>query len=433
MGNKDQFIPVSNETGANDSNRKAAGLLSKVKTFESFRSRPYRYYFLSMVGQWSAMNMQMVANSLLAYRITGSGAILGLVALGNALPSMLLSLFGGVVADRMQKKTLLQIGQAAAALVTLVIGFALITGYMSPKHPESWWVLLATSVFGGIVAAFTMPARQSLIPELVGRNELMNAVSLNTMGMNIFRLASPAIAGFVIDAISFEAAYFIMAGLFIIGVFFTAFLPRTSIIKVKRNSTLVDIKEGLKYMQSRRDILFFLAYGFIFVVLFIPFQNLLPLFTEDILKVGATGQGVLMSVSGAGALTASIISASLPGRKRGLIHIIATMCVGLALAAFAFSNNWFLSLGLMVIIGMGQTWHVTTGTTLLQSLTEPQYLGRVMSILMMNWGLSGLGTFLGGALADGIGAQWSIGGFAITLFMVSVFVLLFIPRIRRLD
>ena len=269
-------------------------------------------------------------------------------------------------------------------------------------HPFYW----------NCLAAFTMPARQSIIPELVGRNELMNAVSLNTMGMNIFGLASPAIAGFIIDGISFEAVYFIMAGLFFMGMVFTSFLPRTSIVQTN-NNTLTDIKEGLKYMQRRHNILFLLIYGFVFVVLFMPFQNLLPLFTEDILRVGATGQGILMSVSGAGALTASIISASLPGKKRGIIHIIATLTVGLALAVFAFSTNWFLSLALMAFIGMGQTWHVTTGTTMLQTFTEPQYLGRVMSILMMNWGLSGLGTFFGGVLADSIGAQWAIGGLAL--------------------
>lgn len=433
MDNNKQINSHNNDLFSEKENgSKVSSLLSKVHTFESFKNRDFRYYFFSMVGQWSSMNMQMVANSLLAYRITGSAAILGLVALANALPLMLLSLFGGVVADRMQKKTLLQIGQAATGITSLVIAFAIMIGYMSATHPESWWILLATSIFTGIVAAFTMPARQSIIPELVGRNELMNAVSLNTMGMNIFRLASPAIAGFIIDGISFEAVYFIMAGLFFMGMVFTSFLPRTSIVQTN-NNTLTDIKEGLKYMQRRHNILFLLIYGFVFVVLFMPFQNLLPLFTEDILRVGATGQGILMSVSGAGALTASIISASLPGKRRGIIHIIATLTVGLALAVFAFSTNWFLSLALMAFIGMGQTWHVTTGTTMLQTFTEPQYLGRVMSILMMNWGLSGLGTFFGGVLADSIGAQWAIGGLALLLSMISVFALIFVPTIRKID
>jgi MFS family permease len=409
------------------------GMLGKIKTFESFKSRPFRFYFLGMVGQWSAMNMQMVTNSLLAYRITGSSAILGIVALANAIPTLLLSLFGGVVADRVQKKTLLQIGQATSVLAVVVIGIALTTGYMSSAHPESWLVLLATSIFTGIVAAFTMPARQSIIPELVNRSELMNAVSLNTMGMNVFRLASPAIAGFLIDTISFEAVYFIMAGLFGLGVLFTAFLPRTSIVAVSSSSPITDIKEGLGYIKSKPVVLFLLVFGFSFVVMFMPFQNLLPVFSESILKVGATGLGVLMSVSGAGALVSSIIFASIPSKRRGLIHLTATLVLSTALIIFSFSGNWVLSMILMIFIGMGQTGHVATGITLIQTLTEPQYMGRVMSILMMNWGLSGLGTFLAGVLGEGIGVQWAIGGFAMVLASFSLAALIFAPKIRRLD
>jgi MFS family permease len=410
-----------------------ASLLSRVKTFESFQSRPFSFYFGGMVGQWSAMNMQMVTNSLLAYRITGSGTILGIVALGNALPTLFLSLFGGVIADRMPKKILLQFGQAAAALVTLIIGIALLTGYMSSAHPESWWILLATSAFTGTVGAFTMPARQSIIPELVDRAHLMNAVSLNTMGMNIFRLASPAIAGFLIDSISFAAVYFIMAALFIIAIIFTGFLPKTATASSNRSNPLEEIKQGVKYVRGNSAVLFLLSFAFAVVLFFMPFQNLLPIFADDILKVGATGLGILMSVSGAGALTASIFFASIHVRRRGLIHILTTLTLSLALAVFAFSSNWTLCLILMIVIGVGQTGHVTTGTILLQSLTETQYMGRVMSLLVMNFGLSGLGTFLAGVLSDHISAQWTIGGFAMILILVSLSALIFARNIRKIN
>jgi MFS family permease len=411
----------------------SVGRLGKLKTFESFKSRGFSFYFLSMVGQWSAMNMQMVSNSLLAYRITGSTAILGIVALGNALPMMLLSLFGGVVADRMQKKTLLQIGQASAAIATLIIGIFVTTGYMSSKNPESWLLLLGTSAFTGVVGAFTMPARQSIIPELVDRKLLMNAISLNTMGMNIFRLASPAIAGFLIDTVSFEAVYYIMTGLFALGVIFTTFLPRTASVAVKSSSPVEDIKEGILYMRGKPIILFLLLFGFSFVVMFMPFQNFLAVFSDSILKVGATGMGILMSVSGAGALCASFVFASIPPKKRGLIHLLSTLVMSIALVVFSFSNVWALSLILMIFIGFCQTGHVTTGTTLLQSLTEPQYMGRVMSILMMNWGLSGLGTFLAGILAESISVQWAVGGFAMVLMAFSAAAIIFVPSIRKLD
>jgi MFS family permease len=140
-----------------------------------------------------------------------------------------------------------------------------------------------------------------------------------------------------------------------------------------------------------------------------------------------------MSVSGAGALCASFVFASIPPKKRGLIHLLSTLGMSIALVVFSFSNIWILSLILMVFIGFGQTGHVTTGTTLLQSLTEPQYMGRVMSILMMNWGLSGLGTFLAGILAESISVQWAIGGFAMVLMAFSAAVIVFVPSIRKLE
>jgi MFS family permease len=407
-------------------------ILGKFKTFESFQSRGFSFYFLGMIGQWSAFNMLLITNSLLAYRITGSGTILGVVALGNALPTLLLSLLGGVVADRMPKKTLLQVSQATSVMITVIIGLALLKGYLSPTHPESWWVLLATSVISGIVFAFTMPARQSIIPELVDSAHLMNAISLCTMGMNTFRLISPAVAGFIIDAVSFEFAYFVMAGLFFSGMAFTFFIPNVSVAAVKHN-LLDDIQQGLHYVRGNYVVLFSLSFGFINVLLFMPFQNLLPIFTDDIIKIGATGLGIFMSAFGGGALFLSTLFASMPIPRRGLIHLIFTLIFSMALAAFAFSPYWILSLILIFIIGIGQTGHVTTGMALTQSMTEPRYMGRVMSLFVMNLGLSGLGTFLAGVLSDRISPQWTIGAFATILSMNSIAALIFAPKIRKLN
>jgi MFS family permease len=417
----------------NNSVNKSAGFFSKIHTFESFKFAYYRYFFFGMVGQWSAMNMQIVTNSLLAYRVSGSGAILGLVALMNALPMLILSIFGGVVSDRAQKKTLLQIGQVASSLVSLTIGIFLLNGYLSIQHPHSWVVLLFTSTFQGIVAAFVVPSRQAIIPELVPHKSLMNAVSLYTMGMNIFRLASPAIAGILIDTVGFEWVYFIMAGLFASGIIFNAFLPKSKQSANRGASPIKDIKEGLVYIKKHSTILVLLSIGFAFVLFFIPFQNLISIFADSILKCGATGLGILMSVSGAGALAASFFFASVPVRKRGWIHLASTLMIGVALLVFSFSTNWTLSLIMMIFIGIGQTGHVTTGTALIQSITENQYMGRVMSLIAMNWGLSGLGTFLAGVLSDSISVQWAVGGFAVLLICFVTIMMFIAPRIRKLE
>jgi MFS family permease len=410
-----------------------AGSLRNVRTFESFKSLGFRFYFLGMVGQWGSMNMQITAQSLLIYRLTGSPAILGFMALATALPTVVLSLFGGAIADRMRKKHLIQVGQAAAALTTLGTAIALSTGYLAVQHIGSWWVLIATSVVQGIAGAFVMPSRQAIIPELVSKERVLNAVSLNIMGQNTFQLVSPAIAGFAIDAFGFEAVYFIMTGLYIMAIIFTAFIPAARTTYASRSNTLVDVREGLKYIWANSTIFFLIIIGTVFLLFSSPIQMLMPIFADDILKVGASGMGVLMSASGAGALVASLIMASLPNRRQGKILFAGLVVQSLALAAFAFSRSWPLSIGLMVLIGVAQTSHRTMAFSLLQTHSDPRYIGRVMSATTVNGGFTSLGTFFAGMLAESIGAVWAIGGFAMFLVLLSTLAAFLLVGIRRLE
>ena len=148
-----------------------------------------------MLGQMAAMNMQMFARSFLVFTLTGSYSALGIMALANAAPMMFFSLFGGVIADRVQKKYVLVVGQSASALVSLGIAVSLTIGFMGADNASSWWILVAASLAQGTIMGLMMPSRQALIPELVERRDLMNAISLNAAGMNINRLLAPAAAG----------------------------------------------------------------------------------------------------------------------------------------------------------------------------------------------------------------------------------------------
>jgi MFS transporter, DHA1 family, staphyloferrin A biosynthesis exporter len=407
--------------------------LRRLRTFDSFSSRAFRFFFFSMMGQSAAQSIQQVANPLLAYRLTGSAAILGLISLVSAVPTLILSLFGGVVADRISKKYLLEISQLASVISSVAIAVALATGYMSAEHHGSWWVLMVNSVFQGIVSSFAMPAGQSIIPELVKREQVMNAVSLNNIGSNAFRLIAPVAGGFLIDAYGFAFIFYIMAGLYVVAAIMAAFIPHFKSTYLPGRSALADVMAGIKYVRSQTPILLLLGMSSCYILLFMPFQTVLAVFTDDVLEVGASGLGLLMSVSGAGALAASIVFASLPGKRRGLTHLIATLVTGIAMIVFAFTRIWPLSITLMIIIGIGQMGHVTTGNTLFQTLSDPRYLGRVMSILMMNSGIASLGTFAAGLLIVAIGAPWAIGGFAIVLGLVAIAGLIFAPRLRKLD
>jgi predicted MFS family arabinose efflux permease len=278
-----------------------------------------------------------------------------------------------------------------------------------------------------------MPSRQAIIPELVRRDQIMNAVSLNTMGMSVFQLLGPAIAGFVIESFGYAAVFFGMTALNASAIIFTSFLPRTVPSAARRKSVLADVGAGFRYIVHHQTVLLILIIFVASILLAMPYQMMLPIFAKDILKVGPSGQGWLVSVSGIGALAASAALASFPSRKRGLALLASNLVMGLGLVVFAFSTSWPVSLGTMVLVGLGRTGNNTAGAALLQSHTDPEYLGRVMSLMVMNFGLSGLGTFFAGLMAETISAPWAIGGLAMGLVAISLGAAVLLPKLRRLE
>ena len=404
-----------------------------LKTFDSLKYSAYRIYFLGMVGQWSTFSMEMVARTYLVYDITGSAAKLGIMSLANAVPTIVFSLIGGAIADRLAKKYLIIIAQIAMMLVSLSYGIAVHVGYLTSAHPESWWVLVAGSAVLGTITAMSMPARQAIINELVRAEHIMNAVSLGTLGMSLFQLIGPATAGFIIDAYGYATIFYIMAALNASGIIFAAFLPRVKPSQTHSYNVFTNIKDGLKYIVSHRTILLILILFIASIVMAMPYQMMMPVFAKDILKVGVSGQGTLMSVAGLGALGAALILASLPSKKRGAILLLSNLLLGLGLVVFAFSVSWPLSLGMMVFVGIGMTGNNTAGAALMQVYSDPAYLGRVMSVMSMSWGLSGVGAFFAGILIEQISAPWTIGGLAICLAVISFSVFIFVSRLRKLD
>jgi MFS family permease len=380
-----------------------------------------------------AMNMQMMARSLLVYRITGSAAALGVIALANSLPMLFFSLFGGVLADRVQKKYVLIAGQVGSAILAFIIALFLYADILGPDQPNSWWILVGYSLVAGALMGVVGPAQGAILPQIVGEERLMNAVALNMLGMNFLRLTAPAIAGFFIEAFGFEAIYFSMTGLYLLGLVFFILMPSTGTMSIGGQGALSDMEAGFQYVRRERTILLILALTLVFVVLSMPYMFLLPVFTESILKVGAQGMGILMSVSGIGAVAGSIVLASLPNKKRGLMFLIGSAFLGVALTAFAFSSQWTLSLIMVAFVGLGQTLRMTLSNTLLQYYVDDQYRGRVTSIYNMEFGLSSFGVFFAGIMATIIGVQWAVGGLAIILIVMALLFLAVVPRIRNLN
>jgi MFS family permease len=224
-----------------------------------------------------------------------------------------------------------------------------------------------------------------------------------------------------------------MTGMYIMAVAFILFLPHTSRMTVSAGGTFEGIKEGLKYLRHETTIVIILVFTLFVVILSMPYSMLLPVLCDRVLNVGEAQAGILMSVSGIGAITGSIALASLPNKKRGLMLLVSCLVLGLSLAGFAFSTSWFVSMALIVIVGLANTGRMTLGNTLIQYYVDNNYRGRVMSIYMMEFGLVSFGTFAAGIMAETIGVQWAIGGFALVLVFMALVAFISLPRIRKLD
>lgn len=379
------------------------------------------------------MSMQMMARSLLVYRITGTGASIGILALAQAIPALVIGFLGGAIADRYPKKYILVGCQVVTGMITLCVSIALSSGFLSESHPASWWLLVVTAAGQGTAMGLMGPARMAIIPEIVGQERVMNAVSLTMMGQTTFRLAGPALAGLLIDAHGFAAVYYFMTGMFAVATIFALCLPLTGkTTERKEGNTFRDVVEGFRYIRRETIFALIVVFGFCHMVSGMPYQRLLAIFTEDILNVGASGLGVLMTVSGIGALGGSLILASLPNKRRGLLLLFSGIVMSVPLIVFSFSGSWYLSLAMMPLIGMGPALHGALTGTLIQYYADPKYRGRMQTFTVMGSGLANFGTFLAGIMADGVGVQWAVGGMAMFLTAVTLMFFFFSPRIRNL-
>ncbi|MEJ2730675.1 MAG: MFS transporter [Deltaproteobacteria bacterium] len=422
----------------------------RQQTFAALKLPAYRIFFGALLMQMTAMNMQMVARSWFMYELTGSAVMLGTVGLGSALPMLTVSLFGGVLADRIMKKNILVAGQLASALVALGIAISITLGAIS------WLHLFVAALFQGLVMALMMPARQALIYELVGENTLMNAIALNAAAMNFIRLTAPAFAGFFIAFWSVESVYYIMTALYAIGFMFAIRLPRTGTDRPRDSSAIQELTEGLQYIRHNTDVLALLVLTLLATILSMPYLFLLPIFARDIFQVdvsifgrltslpligsmlvalgeSSARQGLLISVSGLGALAGSLFVASMSSRKRGLMYLLSLLLTAVSLVVFSATRSYLLALIMFITMGLGQVGRLALSNTLLLAHTDETHQGRVMSVYMMNWGITMVGVFFVSILADHVGVQLAVGAAAGLLGVTTLYYLFLTPRIRCLQ
>jgi MFS family permease len=406
----------------------------RIKAVDSLKNPAFRMFFLSRLFNALGMNMRQFSVSLLMYRLTGSATLLGILVLGRGVPLLLVGPLAGAMADRFSKKALIQYASLVDVFIAVGIATSLTTGYLSADNPGSWWFLVMMAFCDGISTVFKGPAADSLVIEVVGEKLVTNAIAINQAGQNTLRLVGPVLAGVAIDTYGFEPVFFAMAVIYALCWLTMLFVPYTGRLVRAGYNILNDIWDVIGYLKKNRNILFVLVAVLSMVFFSMPYQQLLPIFTEDILKVGATGLGLLQLMTGAGSIGGSIILASLPSnKKRGLLMLVSGVILGLSLVFFSFSTVWAVCIALMVGVGLGQAGRMTLPVALLQTYSRPEYRARVMSFYGVEMGISMFGTFFAALLVDSLGVQWSVGGMAMVLVALSVAALLFIPRLRKLD
>lgn len=402
---------------------------ARVTTFTSLKNRHYRWFWLGMLASFIGIHLQLVARNWLVYEMTGSALALGIVIAAWGLPILLLSLYGGAVADRVKKRDLLIVTQVANGIITLIIAILIAT------EGILLWHLIAAAALTGIIFAFHVPARLAIIPELVQKREILNAIALNSTGMNLSRFVGFAIGGALLGVIGVAGVYYVVVFCFFVSAALLFMLPVVEKVRQRAVTSIkVDMMEGLRYIYHSPLLRSLLAMAFVAIAFGLPYMNLMPVFAVDIFDVGEFGLGFLLGMAGLGSLIGSLILASLGDfRRKGLLCISLAFGFGATVALFGFSDSYPLSLVLLIAVGLLGAGYLAVNNTLIQSKVPHEMLGRVMSIYVMTFAMMPLGTLPLGAVSEAIGAQLAIGAGGIIVVLFTLGMAIFHPRLRRLE
>jgi MFS family permease len=377
---------------------------SIFKTFRALRHRDFRLLWIglavSAIGTW----MQIVAQSLLVLKIThGSAFALGTVSLAQALAFFLFALVGGSVADRIDKRRLLLVTQTGSAALAIMLGFLTLFGIIR------LWMILALAFLNGALLSFDQPTRGALVPVLVPKEDLGNAISLQAMIFNGASTVGPALAGFGVATLGYAGNFFLNGASFL-GVLIVLYVMRVPPGQTHQQSTFQAIHTALTTV--RRDAVLPWALSGYAAMLFLGPSSalILPVYAVKILHIGPERLGLLFSAAGVGTILGALSLASLGSSpKRGPIYLTGIFIWVAAITGFALSERFWVSMIALVFFGIGQTLTGTTTITLLQTRVPEQMRGRMMSLnTLIIMGIRPLGDFPAGALIAGIGAPGTV-------------------------
>ena len=396
------------------------GISGWKRTFSALSERDYAVYFGGNLAFFMAMQMNQLLRGYLAFEITDSATALGLVALAVALPMLFISPFGGVIADRYDKRVLLLSTQGLVALVNAVLAVLIFADMIE------FWHLLVGALFLGITISLAMPARNALVPQLIPQHKLMNAVSLQMGGMNLTRIVGPAIAGVLIAPIGLGSVWTISVVLYVLGMATIMFLPKHGMASQGASDRFMrEMIDGFRYVVSAPTIRLLLLAGLMMPLFGFPVQLVLPVFAgEDVFDVGGTGLGIMMGAAGFGGLTGALIATNFDNMPlKGRIMLAGAILQAAFFIAFALAPVFAAAVIFLAVGNIGGMLFMTSNNSVIQTEVPERYRGRVLSMLMMSFGAMPLGVLPLTVLSDIIGAPASVAGSMVV--MVIAFGLLF--------
>ena len=405
--------------------------------FSALAVANFRWLWIGSLGSSFAMNMQIIARGWLVYELTSSALDLAWVTLSFMLPSVIFSLYGGVLADRLPKRRVIAWAQALNCVATLVMATIIFSGNVK------FWDFIWFGFFNGTVLALSMPARQAFVPEIIPERLIFTAMALNTTGWNLSRIIGPAFAGLLIawlaggdktSTYGVGIVYVVIASLYLFSALTVLKVDRPG--KTQRNrdgDSWSDMREGLRYVLEHPPVFALIVLSILPFLFGMPLNTLLPAFNQDVLQGHADDLGYLISAMGGGAIIGSLLMATMGDmRNKGFWLIVSCLGWGLVTAAFGAFDAQGAALVLIAVIGLLSSWNMSLNRGMLQMQVEDHMRGRIMSIDMMSHGLMPLGVFPISLISEyyGVGAALVTSGFA--LMAITLLVAIFLPSVRSI-
>jgi MFS family permease len=400
-----------------------------LQAMSALRHRNYRLYWLGQLSSVLAQNMEGVAQGWLVLELTNSPLLLGLTGLTFAAPTIALTLLGGVIADRADRRRIMILSQGVSALTFLLLATLVVIEWIA------LWHVMALAFVSGCVRAFDRPSRMALLPQMVPKEDIANAVAVGGTIWQLNRLVGPALAGMLIYLIGIGPTYYFCFGASLIAVILWLGIRLiTQTTAPSAGGVMHHMVEGLNFI--RRNEVYFMFIGMIFFnsAFGMSYLILMPVFARNVLDVGSQGFGFLQSFGGAGALVGVLAVAWFAhSRGKGRQALFGALAFGVLLIAFAASKSYPLSLVLAFALGVASQFYMTTISTVLQVNLPNELRGRVMGIYGLAWELMPVGGMIAGAIAEFAGAPVAVGFGGFMVAAMALLVTIFYPSIRRLE